>query len=62
MHNISPSSLRATYKVLFVVSDYESLRIGGLVFAVVLFLLGIALIVSKCAAHMLLVQSQHSVV
>ncbi|CAB1416789.1 unnamed protein product [Pleuronectes platessa] len=27
--------------------DYESLRIGGLVFAVVLFLLGIALIVSK---------------
>nr|XP_019948146.1 PREDICTED: FXYD domain-containing ion transport regulator 6-like isoform X2 [Paralichthys olivaceus]XP_019948147.1 PREDICTED: FXYD domain-containing ion transport regulator 6-like isoform X2 [Paralichthys olivaceus] len=30
--------------------DYESLRIGGLVFAVVLFLLGIALIVSKCFA------------
>uniref|UniRef100_A0A4W6D092 FXYD domain-containing ion transport regulator n=1 Tax=Lates calcarifer TaxID=8187 RepID=A0A4W6D092_LATCA len=28
--------------------DYESLRIGGLVFAVVLFLLGIFLIVSKC--------------
>lgn len=28
-------------------SDYESLRIGGLVFAVVLFLMGIALIVSK---------------
>ncbi|XP_053289241.1 FXYD domain-containing ion transport regulator 6 [Pleuronectes platessa] len=27
--------------------DYESLRIGGLVFAVVLFLLGIALIVSR---------------
>ena len=32
---------------LFLISDYESLRIGGLVFAVVLFLLGIALIVSK---------------
>uniref|UniRef100_A0A8C6SFL9 FXYD domain-containing ion transport regulator n=1 Tax=Neogobius melanostomus TaxID=47308 RepID=A0A8C6SFL9_9GOBI len=30
--------------------DYESLRIGGLVFAVVLFILGIALIVSrKCS-------------
>ncbi|XP_061771965.1 FXYD domain-containing ion transport regulator 6-like isoform X3 [Nerophis ophidion] len=30
--------------------DYESLRIGGLVFAAVLFLLGVALIVSrKCA-------------
>lgn len=29
------------------VPDYESLRIGGLVFAVVLFLMGIALIVSK---------------
>lgn len=28
-------------------ADYESLRIGGLVFAVVLFLMGIALIVSK---------------
>ncbi|XP_062254640.1 FXYD domain-containing ion transport regulator 6-like isoform X1 [Platichthys flesus] len=27
--------------------DYESLRIGGLVFAVVLFLLGIGLIVSR---------------
>ncbi|KAF7665762.1 hypothetical protein LDENG_00132520 [Lucifuga dentata] len=27
--------------------DYESLRIGGLVFAVVLFFLGIALIVSR---------------
>ncbi|XP_061633171.1 phospholemman-like isoform X4 [Phyllopteryx taeniolatus] len=27
--------------------DYESLRIGGLIFAVVLFLLGIALIVSR---------------
>ncbi|XP_033837406.2 FXYD domain-containing ion transport regulator 6-like isoform X1 [Periophthalmus magnuspinnatus] len=27
--------------------DYESLRIGGLVFAVVLFVLGIALIVSR---------------
>ncbi|CAL9705926.1 unnamed protein product [Knipowitschia caucasica] len=27
--------------------DYESLRIGGLVFAVVLFILGIALIVSR---------------
>ncbi|XP_029927961.1 FXYD domain-containing ion transport regulator 6-like [Myripristis murdjan] len=27
--------------------DYESLRIGGLVFAVVLFLMGIALIVSR---------------
>ncbi|XP_037532967.1 FXYD domain-containing ion transport regulator 6-like isoform X2 [Nematolebias whitei] len=27
--------------------DYESLRIGGLVFAVILFLLGIALIVSR---------------
>ncbi|KAM9309486.1 sodium/potassium-transporting ATPase subunit gamma-like isoform 1-T1 [Pholidichthys leucotaenia] len=27
--------------------DYESLRIGGLVFAVALFLLGIALIVSR---------------
>ncbi|XP_077383135.1 phospholemman-like [Festucalex cinctus] len=27
--------------------DYESLRIGGLVFAAVLFLLGIALIVSR---------------
>ncbi|XP_019728412.1 phospholemman-like isoform X1 [Hippocampus comes] len=27
--------------------DYETLRIGGLVFAVVLFLLGIALIVSR---------------
>lgn len=36
------------YKPLFPpFSDYESLRIGGLVFAVVLFLLGIALIVSK---------------
>lgn len=34
--------------VLFSISDYESLRIGGLVFAVVLFLMGIALIVSKC--------------
>lgn len=32
----------------FSISDYESLRIGGLVFAVVLFLMGIALIVSKC--------------
>lgn len=31
------------------VPDYESLRIGGLVFAVVLFLMGIALIVSKSA-------------
>uniref|UniRef100_A0A7N8YJ16 FXYD domain-containing ion transport regulator n=1 Tax=Mastacembelus armatus TaxID=205130 RepID=A0A7N8YJ16_9TELE len=31
----------------FSVSDYESLRIGGLVFAVVLFILGIVLIVSK---------------
>ncbi|KAM6994328.1 FXYD domain containing ion transport regulator 5 isoform 2-T2 [Tautogolabrus adspersus] len=30
--------------------DYESLRIGGLVFAVVLFLMGIVLIVSrKCS-------------
>ncbi|XP_030248341.1 FXYD domain-containing ion transport regulator 6-like isoform X4 [Sparus aurata] len=30
--------------------DYESLRIGGLVFAVVLFLMGIALIVTrKCS-------------
>ncbi|XP_044063562.1 FXYD domain-containing ion transport regulator 6-like isoform X4 [Siniperca chuatsi] len=27
--------------------DYESLRIGGLVFAVVLFLMGIALIVTR---------------
>ncbi|XP_068614618.1 FXYD domain-containing ion transport regulator 6-like [Brachionichthys hirsutus] len=27
--------------------DYESLRIGGLVFAVVLFIMGIALIVSR---------------
>ncbi|XP_028281776.1 FXYD domain-containing ion transport regulator 6-like isoform X2 [Parambassis ranga] len=27
--------------------DYESLRIGGLVFAVVLFILGIALILSR---------------
>lgn len=36
------------YKVLFCISDYESLRIGGLVFAVVLFFMGIALIVSKC--------------
>ncbi|XP_042345566.1 FXYD domain-containing ion transport regulator 6-like isoform X2 [Plectropomus leopardus] len=27
--------------------DYESLRIGGLVFAVVLFLMGIALVVTK---------------
>ncbi|KAM6909682.1 FXYD domain containing ion transport regulator 5 [Xenentodon cancila] len=27
--------------------DYESLRIGGLIFAVLLFLLGIALIVSR---------------
>lgn len=34
--------------ILFSISDYESLRIGGLVFAVVLFLMGIALIVSKC--------------
>uniref|UniRef100_A0A669DFQ6 FXYD domain-containing ion transport regulator n=1 Tax=Oreochromis niloticus TaxID=8128 RepID=A0A669DFQ6_ORENI len=34
----------------FVISDYESLRIGGLVFAVVLFFLGIAIIVSKCMA------------
>ena len=34
--------------ILFVsISDYESLRIGGLVFAVALFLLGIALVVSK---------------
>lgn len=32
---------------LFFISDYESLRIGGLVFAVALFLLGIFLIVSK---------------
>ncbi|XP_076016943.1 FXYD domain-containing ion transport regulator 6-like [Genypterus blacodes] len=33
--------------------DYESLRIGGLVFAVVLFFLGIALIVSrKCTCSM----------
>ena len=32
----------------FSFSDYESLRIGGLVFAVVLFLMGIVLIVSKC--------------
>uniref|UniRef100_A0A3Q3VXB2 FXYD domain-containing ion transport regulator n=1 Tax=Mola mola TaxID=94237 RepID=A0A3Q3VXB2_MOLML len=32
---------------VFLISDYESLRIGGLVFAVVLFLMGIALIVSK---------------
>uniref|UniRef100_A0A3Q1EUZ5 FXYD domain-containing ion transport regulator n=1 Tax=Acanthochromis polyacanthus TaxID=80966 RepID=A0A3Q1EUZ5_9TELE len=31
----------------FFIPDYESLRIGGLVFAVVLFLLGIALIVSN---------------
>uniref|UniRef100_A0A8K9WS19 FXYD domain-containing ion transport regulator n=2 Tax=Oncorhynchus mykiss TaxID=8022 RepID=A0A8K9WS19_ONCMY len=27
--------------------DYESLRIGGLIFAVVLFVMGIVLIVSK---------------
>ncbi|XP_058504103.1 FXYD domain-containing ion transport regulator 6-like isoform X1 [Solea solea] len=32
--------------------DYESLRIGGLVFAVVLFILGIVLIVSrKCSCN-----------
>lgn len=33
---------------VFFLSDYESLRIGGLIFAVVLFLMGIALIASKC--------------
>uniref|UniRef100_A0A3Q0SEU4 FXYD domain-containing ion transport regulator n=1 Tax=Amphilophus citrinellus TaxID=61819 RepID=A0A3Q0SEU4_AMPCI len=31
----------------FLISDYESLRIVGLVFAVVLFVLGIAIIVSN---------------
>lgn len=44
--------LTSTKKYVFFwfvfISDYESLRIGGLVFAVVLFLMGIALIVSKC--------------
>ncbi|XP_067304835.1 FXYD domain containing ion transport regulator 6 like isoform X8 [Pseudorasbora parva] len=29
------------------VSDYESLRIGGMIFAVILFLMGIFLIVSR---------------
>uniref|UniRef100_A0A8C2HY75 FXYD domain-containing ion transport regulator n=1 Tax=Cyprinus carpio TaxID=7962 RepID=A0A8C2HY75_CYPCA len=28
--------------------DYESLRIGGMIFAVILFLMGIFLIVSEC--------------
>lgn len=36
------------YNIFSSISDYESLRIGGLVFAVALFLMGIALIVSKC--------------
>lgn len=36
------------HSFVFFISDYESLRIGGLVFAVVLFLMGIILIVSKC--------------
>uniref|UniRef100_A0A3B5KTR8 FXYD domain-containing ion transport regulator n=1 Tax=Xiphophorus couchianus TaxID=32473 RepID=A0A3B5KTR8_9TELE len=31
----------------FFISDYESLRIGGLVFAIALFLLGIFLIVTR---------------
>lgn len=31
----------------FFFSDYESLRIGGLTFAVILFMLGILLILSK---------------
>lgn len=35
------------FQLMFFISDYESLRIGGLVFAVVLFVLGIALVVSK---------------
>ena len=39
---------QAILNCFFFISDYESLRIGGLVFAVALFLLGIALIVSKC--------------
>lgn len=60
--NRKPSSLRATYKVLFVVSDYESLRIGGLVFAVVLFLLGIALIVSKCFCTEVVCCCHHTVI
>ncbi|XP_077577029.1 FXYD domain-containing ion transport regulator 6-like isoform X1 [Stigmatopora nigra] len=42
----SANSEKADYDSAFEY-DYESLRIGGLVFAVVLFLLGIALIVSR---------------
>lgn len=44
----NPVNSRISFFLCVFVSDYESLRIGGLVFAVVLFILGIALIVSKC--------------
>uniref|UniRef100_A0A3P9L6R8 FXYD domain-containing ion transport regulator n=1 Tax=Oryzias latipes TaxID=8090 RepID=A0A3P9L6R8_ORYLA len=45
----SCSNLNTRLRIFFcfVFLDYESLRIGGMVFAVVLFLLGIFLIVSK---------------
>uniref|UniRef100_A0A3P9N489 FXYD domain-containing ion transport regulator n=1 Tax=Poecilia reticulata TaxID=8081 RepID=A0A3P9N489_POERE len=42
--SISPTIL---LYFIFFISDYESLRIGGLVFAIALFLLGIFLVASK---------------
>ncbi|XP_057195106.1 FXYD domain-containing ion transport regulator 6-like isoform X1 [Triplophysa rosa] len=36
--------------------DYESLRIGGMIFAVILFLMGIFLIISECWAICILFQ------
>uniref|UniRef100_A0A3Q1FLP8 FXYD domain-containing ion transport regulator n=1 Tax=Acanthochromis polyacanthus TaxID=80966 RepID=A0A3Q1FLP8_9TELE len=44
----------------FFIPDYESLRIGGLVFAVVLFLLGIALIPGNAPVQRLTSQGELS--
>ena len=47
-HHCPIFSLSIFLSLSFPTPDYESLRIGGLVFAVVLFALGILLILSKC--------------
>ena len=53
--NITPDVLinltntqKLTKLMVLLLSDYKSLRIGGLIFAVVLFLMGIAFIISEC--------------
>ena len=45
---LSLALLRCCLSLLLLFADYQTLRIGGLVFAVVLFSVGILLILSKC--------------